>query len=110
MAPPKGRTPRAEDDLLDWFTVSYKSIWTAIFIVLAVAGGAGAWWYAKNHPVTVPAVDVPAPTVTTARFTTMEGAVKVKAVGTFEWIAADKAMLLKKGDLVRTGSSSSAEI
>ena len=45
-----------------------------------------------------------------ARFTAIEGSVKVKAVGSFEWVSADTKMVLHKGDLVRTGSGSLASI
>ena len=35
---------------------------------------------------------------------------KVKAVGTFEWVTADSSIALKKSDIVRTGPGSAAEI
>jgi len=43
-------------------------------------------------------------------FLEMEGDVKVKRNGAYEWIGADKRMNLNAGDLVKTGSSSSARI
>lgn len=49
-------------------------------------------------------------TATTAHFTQLEGSVKVKAVGTFEWVSADTRMALKRNDLVRTGAGAAAEI
>jgi len=58
----------------------------------------------------VAAVEPPPATVTTARFTTLEGNVKVKTVGTFEWVNADRSMVLRKSDLVRTGAGAAAEI
>ena len=48
--------------------------------------------------------------VTTARFNAHRGHVKVKPVGTFEWVTADRAMVLRKSDLVRTGPGAAAEI
>ena len=40
----------------------------------------------------------------------LEGSVKVKPVGTFEWVSADPSMVLRKSDLVRTGPGAAAEI
>src|SRR4029453_17470430 len=47
--------------------------------------------------------------VTGARFRSLEGSVRVKPVGQFEWISADTHMVLRKNDLVRTGSGAAAE-
>jgi hypothetical protein len=109
MAPGTKRPQRAEDDLLDWFTISYSSIYAALGIVLALAGGAAYYFYFRDSGPPQ-AIETPPPTVTTARFTSLEGSVKVKPVGTFEWITADRSMVLRKSDLVRTGPGSAAEI
>jgi hypothetical protein len=103
------KAPRASDDVIDWFTVSYKSIYTALGLVLAAAGGAGYYYYSRNAPPPPP----PAETVITqptAHFSGIEGTVKVKPVGRFEWETADSTMALKKSDIVRTGPGSAAEI
>jgi hypothetical protein len=34
MAPEKGRKPQAEDDLLDWFTITYRSIYVAVGVLV----------------------------------------------------------------------------
>ena len=100
---------RPEDDLVDWFTISYKSIY--IVVLLALALGGAAYYHYFGKPLNPnPVIDVPAPTVTTARFTSIEGNVKVKTVGTFEWVSADPTMVLRKSDLVRTGNGATAEI
>jgi FecR protein len=100
---------RPEDDLVDWFTVSYKSIYIVVLLLLAI--GAGAYYHYFGKPINPkPAIDVPSPTVTTARFTSIEGNVKVKPVGVFDWYSADPSMVLRKSDLVRTGPGASAEI
>jgi hypothetical protein len=78
-------------------------------VVVLVGGGVGYHFWTRNTPSATP-VDTPPATVTTARFTTLEGNVKVKTVGTFEWVNADRAMVLRKSDLVRTGPGSAAEI
>ena len=99
---------RAEDDLVDWFTVTYKSV----FLTVGALALVGAFVYVRyfKPPAATPAPEAPAPTVTTARFTALEGSVKIKAVNTFEWVTADRNTALKKSDLVRTGQGSAAEI
>jgi hypothetical protein len=100
---------RPDDDLVDWFTISYKTIYIAI--ALLILAGGGAYYHYFGTPINPnPVIDVPAPTVTTARFTSIEGNVKVKPVGVFDWYSADPSMVLRKSDLVRTGPGGTAEI
>jgi len=108
MTSEKGRPPRAEDDLLDWFTVSYRSM--AVAIVLALAVGGGLFWYWHHAPAQP---SPPPPTrreASSARFVSIEGSVKVKSVGNIEWVTADKSMVLNRSDLVRTSPGATAEI
>ncbi|PYQ42730.1 MAG: hypothetical protein DMF77_11965 [Acidobacteria bacterium] len=109
MAAPDRRRVKSQDDTIDWFTVSYRSIFIALLFIVLVGGGVGYYFWPRAAPGTVP-VEAPPATVTTARFTTLEGNVKVKAVTTFEWVNADRAMVLRRSDLVRTGPGSAAEI
>jgi hypothetical protein len=110
MAAPDRRHAKSQDDMVDWFTVSYRSIFVALLLVVLVGGGVGYYFWTRNAPAATPADATPPATITTARFTTLEGNVKVKTVGTFEWVNADRAMALRKSDLVRTGPGSAAEI
>jgi hypothetical protein len=102
------KTERTSVDLLDWFTISYTTIYTAVGIVLLAAA---AIYYSfvggVAPPVTATETVITQPT---AHFSGLEGTVKVKAVGTFEWVTADSSMALKKSDIVRTGPGSAAEI
>ena len=110
MAGDKGRKSRS-DDLLDWFTISYRTIYLVAGSVVAVVAATGGYYYVKNQPVSASTEATPAPVATTtARFTSIEGNVKVRAVGSFEWVTADKDVILKRGDLVKTGSASTSEI
>jgi len=110
MAGDKGRKSRS-DDLLDWFTISYRTIYLVTGSVVAVVAATGGYYYVKNQPVAASTEATPAPVATTtARFTSIEGNVKVRAVGSFEWVTADKDVILKRGDLVKTGSGSTSEI
>ena len=104
------KRPRSSDDLLDWFTVSYRSIFLVVAAVLVVAGLVGYNYWARHSPPAPPDEKPPAGSLTTARFRTIEGSVKVKPVGTFEWIPADTGTVLRKSDLVRTSAGSAAEI
>jgi hypothetical protein len=79
-------------------------------VLLLIAGGVGYYFYGKKAGPAPVVVESPAPSTATARFTSLEGNVKVKKVGTFEWVAADTSQELKKNDLVRTGSGAAAEI
>jgi len=106
---PQDKRSKNADSDLDWFTVSYKTLYL-IAAVLLLLGGGLYLRFAGRKPEPQQQVDTPQQTVTSARFTQIEGSVKVKAVGTFEWISADTKMVLKKNDLVRTGTGSAAEI
>jgi hypothetical protein len=103
------RRRQAEDDLLDWFTVSYRTIYIGVAALLILALGGGYWFYLRRS-VLAPLAESPPPTFLTAQFISIEGNVKVKAVGTVEWVTADKSMILQRSDVVRTGSGSAAEI
>ena len=104
------KAQRPSDDLLDWFTVSYRSIFLVVVVVLALGAVGGYALYNRHAQPPVPD-QTPAPSGgSTARFRTLEGSVKVKPVGTFEWVPADTGTVLRKSDLVRTGTGAAAEI
>ena len=108
MSDKKGQRP--SDDLIDWFTVSYRSIFLVVAAVLVLGALGGYAFYTRHAPSPEP-TEAPAPAGgSTARFRTLEGSVKVKPVGTFEWVPADTSTVLRKSDLVRTGPGSAAEI
>jgi Glucodextranase, domain B/FecR protein len=95
-------------DLVEWFTVSYRTIYLSVGGVLLAAAAVYFLVFAKKEQA---AVETPAPaSITAARFRSLEGNVRVKPVGQFEWIPADPNMILRKSDLVRTGPGAAAEI
>jgi hypothetical protein len=110
MAAKPKRERQAEDDLLDWFTVSYRSIYIGVGVVLAIALVGGYLFYTRTSPSASASPEPAVETNAGAHFSLIEGSVKVKTVGTFEWVTADKSMILRKSDLVKTGAGSSAEI
>ncbi len=106
---PDRKPSRTDDDILDWFTISYRTIYIAIGVL--VVGAAGAFYYYMHRAAPPAPVATGAPLqTTTASFKSIEGSVKVKTVGTFEWVAADTTMMLRRSDLVRTGPGSTAEV
>jgi hypothetical protein len=110
MAPDRGRKAQPEDDLIDWFTVSYRTIYTGVGVLLAVLIGGGYYMFVVRQPArpTAPP-DLPMVGVT-ATFVSIEGSVKVKPTGKLEWVNADSRMVLKKSDLVRTGPGAVVEL
>jgi hypothetical protein len=96
-----------EDDDLEWFTISYKSIYTALAIVssLVVCGGLYRYWTHARQ--TEPSQET---SPRHAYFTWIEGRVGVKVAGESEWTAATAKTALKANDLVRTAVASIAEI
>jgi len=102
--------PQPEDDLLDWFTITYRSVYIGLGVVLSLAGAALYFYVGRTGPITPAISESPPPSVTTARFTSIEGNVLVKRARTFDWVAADKSMPLSGGDLIRATSGASAEI
>jgi FecR protein len=101
--------PKSAADDLDWFTVSYRSIYLTVGALLLLVVGGYLYLRQEQAPAPPPPPPVSA-SLTTARFTSIDGSVKVKAVGTFEWVTADRNMVLKRADLVRTGPGAAAEI
>jgi hypothetical protein len=110
MAAPDRRRPKDQDDVVDWFTISYRSVFIAFLILVLIGAATGYYFWARSSPAPAPPDTAPPATVTTARFTTIEGNVKVKTVGTFEWVNADRSIVLRKSDLVRTGPGAAAEV
>ena len=79
------------------------------FAGLLLVGVVGWVYLGRPTPPPEPA-ETSTPAQTAARFTAVEGSVKVKTVGSFEWVDAKVATRLQKNDLVRTASGGSAEI
>jgi TonB family protein len=78
---------------------------SAAAILLAVT------WAVSAAPLqSAPTLAPAAPAVRSARFTTIDGGVQVRRVGTLEWVPATASQVLQADDLVRTGPAASAEI
>ena len=111
MAQDKEKPKKSADDLLDWFTVSYRSLYIGVGLVVTLAAGFLYWYWASRPATPAPSVESsPAPASTAAGFEEIEDSVQVKKAGTLEWIPATKQMILNQDDRVRTGSSAGAAI
>lgn len=108
MAPDK-EPRRSRGELIEWFTVSYRTIYLLAGAVVLLAGAVAYRYLAPSSPPATAPGSGP-PSTFGARFNSFEGNVQVRQAGTLEWRNADRSMLLSKSDLVRTGSSGSAEI
>ena len=96
---------RVEDELFEWFTVTYASILRVVAGLLLLAGGGWAYLHLRDRSVSELLVRAP-----DARFNWFEGEVKVRAAGTADWVMAARGMALGKHDLVRTQPGAAAEI
>ena len=110
---PKKRS--GADDLFDWFTVSYRSIYIVVALVLVIGAGYAYWsWRSGRSSESRPTIEASptqtSSTSTDAGFEEFDGSVQVKKAGTLEWIPATKQMVLNQDDRVRTGSGAGAAI
>jgi len=106
MEPQKNEPSRIAEDRIEWFTVRYRTLVLA-GAALALVAGLAAWFFlGRGQPAPPP----PQSVETGARFTAIEGSVQVKHAGTLKWIEATTAVVLRRNDLVRTGTGATAEI
>lgn len=107
MAPSPEEKPKRER--ADWSTVSYRTIYIVTGLVIAIV--ATAAWFILRTPTPPPTSSPPvADTLVTARFTSLAGSVKVRQGGAPDWRDATAETLLRKGDYVRTGRDSAAQV
>ncbi len=107
MEPLKNEPSRIAEDRIEWFTVRYRTLVLAGAALVLVAGLAAWFFLGRGQPAPPPP---PESVAIGARFTAIEGSVHVKYAGTLEWIEATLAVTLRRNDLVRTGTDSTAEI
>ncbi|MBI3935145.1 MAG: hypothetical protein HY316_10680 [Acidobacteria bacterium] len=115
---PKERNTKDSADLIRWHTVSYRTLllWVLLAvslvagIVLAVVPqwreGLQAWLFGGGNG----GARVEASVNRQARFTNLDGGVRVRRAQEVEWASADLSMELDKGDLVQTSRDGVARI
>lgn len=96
---------------IEWFTVKRSTIYTLVLALLALAV-AGAYGYYQVYVDTGDPTETatPAGTDKSARFLELNGSVKVRKAGTYEWVSANRGMLLTRDDTIRTVGSASARV
>ncbi|MGA3327267.1 MAG: fibronectin type III domain-containing protein [Terriglobia bacterium] len=116
--PPGGEGGRTVE--VEWTTISYSTI--AIYIVLAFALLMGILYLISPNFVmnvgkrmleTVAAHPAPTPAPAArkeARFTNLDGSVRIKKAASSQWIRADYNTTLEKGDFIQTESDGVARI
>jgi hypothetical protein len=112
-----------------WTTVTYRSVLLALLVVALVFGAAMHFAFPQFTDSTVKAAGnlttnvleriagmAPPPDKSSAgiekqaRFTALEGTVKIKKSSSNTWITADYNIPLEKGDVVQTGSEGMAKV
>jgi hypothetical protein len=96
---------------IEWFTVRRSTVFMLAVAILALAGAGGwAYWQITN-PQTSANVTQPSPdTDKSARFVDLDGSVKVRKAGTYEWINAHMGITLNRDDTIRTVGNSNARV
>jgi hypothetical protein len=95
---------------IEWFTVRRSTVYTLVLSILGLIGAA-AWGYHQVYgPKEVEVVAAPPVTDNSARFLDLDGAVKVRKAGTYEWINATMGMTLSRDDTIRTVGDSQARV
>lgn len=108
-------TPKLD---VDWWVIRVDTIkrgllWTAILGV-SLGGFIGVRSYLDYRARTAAAAPIPEPVKEgperSGYFMEIEGDVKVKKKGSYEWTKAEKKVALSSGDLVKTGGNSTARV
>lgn len=116
---PKERGSKDSAELIRWRTISYRTLvfWTSLALVLVIAilltifpqwrAALAAWIFGADgdgRAVVEPEFN------RQARFTNLDGGVRVRSAQEVEWLSADLSMGLDKGDLVQTSRDGVARI
>jgi hypothetical protein len=108
MAEEKKLSPEQVE--LDRLETSSRGVYLSAALAIVLVGGFLAWRYIGDPGPSTAPTETLRPSLTTARFTSIEGSVRVKPFGQVEWKAANARMTLRTSDLVQTRSASTAEI
>ena len=116
---PKERSAKDTSDLIRWHTVSYRALLVWVLLAVSLVAGVvlalvpewrqGMWAWLRGADRDGGA-EVEAAGNRAARFTNLDGGVRVRGAAEVEWIAADLSMELDKGDLVQTTRDGVARI
>jgi hypothetical protein len=116
---PKDRGPKESSELIRWHTVSYRALtlWVllGLFLVTAVLLAVVPQWREGLKAMLFSAdrngnAQVEAEGNRLARFTNLDGGVRVRRSQEVDWVSADLSMQLDKGDLVQTSGNGVARV
>ncbi len=94
---------------IEWFTVKRSTIYALVLSTLGLFG-AGLYAYFQVFVDREPEVEQAPETDNTARFLDLDGTVKVRHAGTYEWVNATMGMALNRDDTIRTVGGSTAQV
>jgi len=105
-------------DLIQWHTFSYRAVilWTCgglVVVLLVLMATFPQWWAGVKRllsTVQVDTSDAPVSSSWQARFTNLEGEVRVRKVNQVQWKAANVSPSLEEGDTVQTFHDGMARI
>ncbi|MBI2816632.1 MAG: hypothetical protein HYX72_06805 [Acidobacteria bacterium] len=100
----------SSDELIRWHTVTYRTVAVWLIIVMAVVGTLltilyPQWWRVLLNTVSgkpAAATHTAGDAARKARFTNLEGSVRVRKANQVQWTAATVSMDLEQGDTVQT--------
>ena len=96
---------------IEWFTIRRSTLYAFALSVFGLVG-AGGWAYLQIFGPKEEKPKQPIESVVdrSARFIGLDGTVKVRKAGTYEWVNADMSIRLNREDTIRTVGSSSARV
>jgi hypothetical protein len=95
---------------IEWFTVKRSTIYLLVFLLIGLVGALAYGYFEVFGEREEPVVSVNLETDKSARFLDLDGSVKVRKAGTYEWANATMGMALGKEDTIRTVGGSSARV
>lgn len=100
---------------LEWVAVRHRTLWvlTVSFLALGAAGLGLYWWFTSGSLLgqnRAGSAERTSDTEDSARFIELNGTVKVRISGSYEWVDANRDLSLHRNDTVRTVGKSSARI
>ncbi len=96
---------------VEWFTVRRSTIYLLVACLLGLAAAGTSMYFQIFEPQeAVVASDLQPETDRSARFLDLDGSVKVRKAGTYEWIDANRGMALGRNDTIRTVGGSQARV
>ena len=94
---------------IEWFTVKRSTIYALILSSLGLFG-AGIYGYFQVFVDSEPEAEELHETDNTARFLDLDGNVKVRHSGTYEWVNAAMGTALNRDDTIKTVGGSTARV